>query len=325
MPEVSADTAFSRLEGWEQEDHLAALAAFASTCRVSRDPGEARICAAARDLAAASGALTDADAKAFFEAHFQPRPYAIEGLLTAYYTPVYDARRVADEAFTAPVRPRPADLPRNGGAYAARAAIDERPAPDALAWMRPEDLFFLQIQGSGVLIFPDGDRRRAVFDGSNGAAFLGIARPMRLRGLLANDETSADRIHAWLAEHRGPEAEMIMALDPRYVFLRLEADDGVEPSGAAGVRLVPGRSLAVDPSAHAMGDLFWIDAAAPALSGAFPTYRRLAIALDTGSAIRGQVRADLYTGRGPEAGTEAGRVRHTLRLYRFIPRPGEGS
>jgi membrane-bound lytic murein transglycosylase A len=110
-----------------------------------------------------------------------------------------------------------------------------------------------------------------------------------------------------------------MRLDRRYVFFRLEPDDGAEPAGAAGLRLIPGRALAVDPASHALGEVLWVDAAAPALSGAFPAYRRLAMALDTGGAIKGETRADLYMGRGPDAGAEAGRVRHVLRLFRLMP------
>ncbi len=110
-----------------------------------------------------------------------------------------------------------------------------------------------------------------------------------------------------------------MDLDRRYVFFRLEPDDGQTPVGAAGVRLTPGRAAAVDPAFHGMGELLWIDAEAPTLAGAFPRYQRLAMALDTGIAIKGESRADLYVGEGPDAGTEAGRVRHILRLYRLVP------
>jgi membrane-bound lytic murein transglycosylase A len=112
-----------------------------------------------------------------------------------------------------------------------------------------------------------------------------------------------------------------MRLNPRYVFFRTAPDDGKEPVGSAGVSLPPGRAIAVDPSRHAMGSLYWLDAAAPKLSGAFPTYRRLAVALDTGGAIKGDARADLYMGTGDAAGAEAGRVRHALRLYRLVPTP----
>jgi membrane-bound lytic murein transglycosylase A len=206
--------------------------------------------------------------------------------------------------------------------YADRAAIEGRPATDALAWMRAEDLFFMQIQGSGVLVFPDGGRQKAVFAGDNGAPFVGIAAPMRAQGLIAEQNGSAGAIHDWLAQHRGPDAQAVMALDPRYVFFSLTRDDGGDPFGAAGQRLVAGRSVAVDPAWHAMGELLWIDGETPALAGAMPSYRRLAVALDTGGAIKGQARADLYLGRGPAAGQEAGRVRHDLTLYRLVPRDG---
>ena len=194
------------------------------------------------------------------------------------------------------------------------------PAGDAAAWMRPEDLFFMQIQGSGVLVTPDGRRMRAVFAGSNGRPFVGIARVMRKSGLIDDAHSSGDAIRAWLAAHRGPEADAVMDQNPRYVFFSLVPDDGRQPSGAAGVPLPPGRALAMDASRHGFGELYWIDAAAPALAGAFPTYRRMAAALDVGGAIKGEVRADLYTGVGDEAGREAGRVRHVLRLYRLRPR-----
>jgi len=185
--------------------------------------------------------------------------------------------------------------------------------------MRPEDLFFLQIQGSGVLEFPDGRRTRALFDTVNGAPFVAIAASMRRQGLLAANQTSGDAIRAWLAAHRGPDADTVMRLNPRYVFFRLAPDDGREPAGAAGVALPAGRAVAIDPAEHAMGELLWLDGEAPTLSGAFPVYRRLVMALDIGGAIKGAARADLYLGRGPGAGAEAGRVRHDLRLYRLVP------
>jgi membrane-bound lytic murein transglycosylase A len=308
---------FAALPGWVEDDHAGAFAAFAAGCGAAHDSDLAETCREAR----AEGPLGEPDARRFLETHFRPERLATTGLLTAYFTPIYEARRQRDGEFTAPVRPRPDDLPRSaaiGGAYADRAEIDRWPSPDALAWMRPEDLLFLQIQGSGVLTFPAGERWRAVFDGANGAGFVGLAAPMRRLGLIGQD-TSGDAIRAWLADHRGQEADSVIEMDPRYVFFRLEPDDGAEPAGAAGYRLIPGRALAVDPALHGMGEVLWVDASAPSLPGAFPRYRRLAMALDTGSAIKGGVRADLYLGRGPGAGQEAGRVRHLLTLYRLVP------
>lgn len=320
-PEPAVSPAFAALAGWADDDHAAALSAFRRTCGAARDPAMAGVCRQAQAL----GAVGEGEARRFLESHFRPEPVGDAGLLTAYFAPVYEARDLPEGDFVAPVRPRPADLPEadwkagNDAPYADRATIEARPAMDALAFMRAEDLFFLQIQGSGVLLFPGGRRMQAVFDGVNGARFKGIAAPMREMGLLADNDTSGEAIRAWLASHRGREAQAVMQLNPRYVFFRLAPDDGVDPSGAAGVPLIPGRTVAVDVSRHSLGDLFWIDASAPALSGAFPSYRRLAVALDTGGAIKGDVRADLYLGRGPEAGAEAGRVRHTLHMYRLAP------
>jgi len=273
--------------------------------------------------------------KAFFEAFFQAeRLGTADGVLTAYFAPVYEARRTPDGEFSLPVRPKPADLVLgDGGAvlrtlpdgttepYPDRAAIEATPLDKPLAWMRPEELFFLQVQGSGTLVFEDGQRLKALYAANNGRPFAGIANPMRDRGLLARDNTSGDAIRAWLAAHRGPEADEIMRLNPRYAFFRLTPDDGKPPVGAANIPLPAGRAVAVDPGFHAMGELLWVDAEAPLLAGAFPAYRRLATALDTGGAIKGEVRADLYLGEGSAAGAEAGRVRHTLRLYRLVPRP----
>jgi len=111
-----------------------------------------------------------------------------------------------------------------------------------------------------------------------------------------------------------------MRLNPRYAFFKLGPDDGKPPVGAANLPLTAGRAIAVDPGFHPYGELLWVDAEAPMLAGAFPAYRRLVSALDTGGAIKGEVRADLYLGEGDAAGAEAGRVRHTLRLYRLMPR-----
>jgi membrane-bound lytic murein transglycosylase A len=299
----------------------------------------ARICRNARAI----GPLSADEARRFFEANFVAERSAGEGVLTAYFAPEYPARRAPDGEFSAPVRAKPADLKvvdaglfdpamtgRPGAAvdpgdgrlqpYPDRAAIESTPPGQALAWMRPEDLFFLQIQGSGVLTFEDGKRLKALYAANNGRPFVGVANVMRDRGLLARENTSGEAIRSWLADHRGPDADEIMRLNPRYAFFSLAPDDGRQPVGAANIPLPPGRGVAVDPAFHSMGEVFWLDAASPILAGAFPVYRRLVLALDTGGAIKGDVRADLYLGLGAAAGAEAGRVRHTLRMFRLVPK-----
>jgi membrane-bound lytic murein transglycosylase A len=315
----------SLLAGWDREDHAGALDMFRASCGVQKDVAWHEVCLRARDL----GPQDEVIAKAFWETNFRVVPVGApgaEGLLTGYFAPEYPARASRQGEFTAPVRPRPAELPAAdvgaGGGTAPwldREAIEESEEARPLAWMKPEDLFFLQIQGSGVLDFPDGRRLRAVYAANNGRPFTGIATPLRLRGVLASDNTSGEAIRAWLAENRGPDADAIMRLNARYIFFSLQPFDGREPAGAAGMTLTPGRALAVDPSRHDYGAVYWVDGEAPSLSGAFPTYRRLAMALDTGSAIRGEVRADLYLGTGQDAGAEAGRIKHRLKLWRLIP------
>ncbi|MFI4973761.1 MAG: MltA domain-containing protein [Caulobacterales bacterium] len=331
----------AQLPGWAQDDHAAALEAFIAACPANRDPAMDRACAAARRL----GPLDEAAARGFLEARFRTTLVGDVGLLTGYYSPDYEARAARDLEFSAPLLPRPTDLldvdaglldPARAGRrvaarrnasgelrpYDDRAAIEGRDPPEVLAWMRPEDLFFLQIQGSGALTFPDGRRLKAVFAGSNGLAFVAIGGIMAAQGLIPLGDASAQSVRAWLASHRGPQADAVMRLDPRYVFFRLISDDGSEPVGSAGVPLIAGRSIAIDPSAHPYGGLYWLDADAPGLPGARTRYRRLVVALDSGGAIQGATRADLYLGRGTAAGDEAGRVRHALRLYRLVPVDG---
>jgi membrane-bound lytic murein transglycosylase A len=317
---------WARLPGWSQEDHAAALDMFRASCGVEKDAAWREVCLRARDL----GPQDEVISKAFWETNFRVRPVgdggADEGLLTAYFAPEYPARTARSWPYTAPVRPKPADLPTadvgsNGGTqpWLDREAIEATAETRPLAWMKPEDLFFLQIQGSGVLDFPDGRKLKAVYAANNGQPFVGVATAMRQQGLLAADNTSGEAIRGWLADHRGPDADAIMRLNPRYIFFTLQPWDGKEATGAAGVTLTPGRALAVDPAKHDYGALYWIDGEAPSLTGAFPAYRRLAMALDTGSAIKGEVRADLYLGTGAAAGAEAGRVKHRLKLYRLTP------
>ncbi len=321
-PLQSSALSWGRLRGWDQEDHAAALDMFRASCGVEKDPAWREVCLRARDL----GPQDEVIAKAFWETNFRVRAVGEDGLLTGYFAPEYPAQAARGGPFTAPVRPRPTDLPTadvgsNGGTapWRDRAAIEATEETQPLAWMKPEDLFFLQIQGSGVLDFPDGRKLKAAYAANNGQPFVGVATAMRQQGLLAADNTSGEAIRGWLADHRGPDADAIMQLNPRYIFFTLQPWDGKEPTGAAGVALTPGRALAVDPARHDYGAIYWIDGEAPSLLGAFPMYRRLAMALDTGSAIRGDVRADLYLGTGAAAGAEAGRVKHRLKLYALTP------
>lgn len=334
---VARTVPIAALPGWDQENHLTALYAYADGCRVGREAQS--LCDQARAMITRGARLpTPTEARVFFEQNFDAAPAETAdgrpGLLTAYFAPEYPARRAWSPEFDAPVLARPADLERVDGRfmrrradgstvpYDDRAAIEGAARPEqAIAWMRAEDLFFMQIQGSGYLTFEDGGRARAAYAADNGLPFTGIARPMADRGLLPPNGTSGEAIRAWLAARRGAEARAVMALNPRYIFFRMDPDDGGQPNGAAAVPLPERRAIAVDPASWRYGDAVWIEADGGNLVGARASYRGLVMALDTGSAIRGPVRADLYLGRGDAAGLEAGAVRHPLRMWRLVPKP----
>lgn len=311
------------LPGWGAEDHLAAFQAYADGCRADRTAAGRTQCARAQHIRQTSKPVTPSMARDFFETGFYIAPAMTSdggpGLLTAYFAPEYSASRSRSAEFDTPVLAAPAGW-RRGQVLPDRAAIEAAPPTEALAWMRAEDLFFMQIQGSGYLTFEDGSHARAGYAADNGRTFAGIARPMAERGLLPRNGTSGEAIRAWLAAHRGPEAQAIMAMNPRYIFFKMDPDDGGDPPGAAGIPLPGRRSIAVDPAHWRYGDLAWIQADGGNLAGARRGYQGLVVALDTGSAIRGPVRADLYIGRGEAAGEEAGSVRHPLRMWKLVPR-----
>ncbi len=328
----------SNLPGWSDSDPFIAIEALRSTCTYRKGRQYAAVCQA---MAAQDFETVD-QIKTFLLSHLQIEPIDGQGLMTGYFVPDYDAAYAADGEFTQPVRMKPDDLvyvagaqmtpPQSGAKVAARksgsayvpyyvrADIEQMPVA-ATYYMRPEDYFFMQLQGSGFLDLPDGKRVYAAYAADNGQPFVGIAKVMVARGLLAQNQTSGDTIHQWLADHRGPEATAVMNANPRYGFFAIQPDQ-TEPLGAAGIPLPPGSAIAIDPAFHDLGDLFWLDANAGTLTDAFPAYQRLVAALDTGGAIKGNIRADLYIGHGTRAGVEAGRIKHTLHMWRIVPYTG---
>ena len=328
----------SDLPGWENTDPFIAIEALRATCQYKKGRQYAAICA---DMAR-QDFETPQQIMAFLNVHFRVEKVEGQGLLTGYFVPDYDAQLTPDAEFSQPVRTKPADLVVIPGSqltpassapkvaarrlgelyvpYFTRAEIEQLPA-NAQYYMRPEDYFFMQLQGSGFLDLPDGKRIYAAYAADNGWPFVGIAKTLTERGILDKTQTSGDNIHAWLAAHRGPEATEIMNTNPRYGFFAIQPDQ-TEPVGASGLALPSGSAIAIDPTQNDMGDLFWIDADAGALKDSFPAYQRMVAALDTGGAIKGKIRADLYVGHGQRAGSEAGRIKHTLRMWRLVPYMG---
>lgn len=278
-------------------------------------------------------------ALASFEALFSPvRVVAIEpdsqsveqtGLLTGYYEPFVEVRETRQGAFTQPLRLRPDDLisvnlgdfdeelagrslvgrAESGRLvhYRDRAEIENRNAGEVFAWGRPIDVFFLQIQGSGRLVFEDESQIRAAFSAHNGLPYRSIGRELIARGELELHAASKAGIENWLNEN-GPEATAeLFSVNPRYVFFAQEALDQPElgPRGSSGVALTPISSMAIDPAFHAHGVPVWLNADLPEA----PLWSGLVIAQDSGGAITGPLRGDFFWGWGEDAERRAGTTR----------------
>jgi membrane-bound lytic murein transglycosylase A len=267
------------------------------------------------------------------------------GRFTGYFEPFYEATSERTPEFSAPVYARPDDLvtvdlglfrPELAGQRIAGRVIEGAldPYPDhasinagalagrarILAWMRPTDLFFLQIQGSGRLSL-QGAELRIGYDGANGRPYTAIGRTLIAMGALTRKTVSMKTIRDWLDKARDADARAVRESNESFVFFRVldslpETDLG--PLGAEGTQLTPGRSLAVDPLYVAYGTPVWVSIAGSPESGKEPV-RRLLIAQDTGGAIKGPVRGDIFVGSGPMAGDVAGGFNEIGEMYMLLP------
>ncbi len=304
-------------------------------------------------LALDPDALDDALAQRYFETAFTP--FLIigggeaTGLFTGYFEPELRGSLTPDGQYGVPLYARPPELVTvDLGAFRSELAgerlagrveqgrllpFEDRAAIGAgalagrgleLVWIDdPVAAFFLQIQGSGRIVFEDGSARRIGYAASNGHPYYAIGRDLVARGVLDQEEVSLQLIRNWL-DANAPEATSVMALNASYIFFRWLPGDGSEsgPLGAAGVPLTPGRSLAVDNRFIPLGAPLWLESSAPAATPGAPDerLRRLVIAQDTGGAIRGPVRGDLYWGAGADAEWVAGHMRSSGRLFLLLPR-----
>lgn len=340
--------AFSDLEGWAEDDHGAALQALLRSC--ARMTARPHTIPERRDAWLAvcdAAAWTDAeDARQLFETRFEA--FALrygdreDGLLTGYYEPELRGSRIPTPEFYHPLYVRPADLVTvNLGRFAedlqgrqlvgrledgslvpypTRAEI----AAGALAGENAELLwvddpiaaFFLEIQGSGRVVLPDGELIRVGYAAKNGHPYRAIGRVLVEMGEMTLEQVSLPAIRQWLLDNPD-RAQMVMNANPSHVFFReLEAEG---PLGSEGVVLTPGRSLAVDRRHLHMGTPVWIDGSLPGIAGGAPL-RRLVVAQDTGGAIVGELRGDLFWGPGLEAEDLAGHMREPARFVILLPR-----
>ncbi|WP_137157013.1 murein transglycosylase A [Rhizobium sp. FKL33] len=295
---------------------------------------------------------TPAEARRFFETHLRPfriqRNDGAAGFVTAYYEPVVDVSDHPDDLFRHPFYRRPEDLidldddnrPEDlDASYAfARREPDGSMAPFfdrgeidrgalqgrglEIAWARSRvDVFFAHVQGAARLRYPDGAIRRITYAAKAGHPFSGIGRRLIDLGEIAEADISMQSIRAWLAAHEDRQDEILWS-NRSYIFFRDAevSDPALGPIAAAKVALQPMRSIAVDRLIHTFSSLFYLSSDSLAhLTGGNP-FRRLMIALDTGTAIVGPARADIFTGSGDEAGALAGNVRNEADFFILLPR-----
>ena len=355
-----APVAWSDITGWNEDDHLAAYKTFRDSCKPiaaqTKPPSEPKAlgsslrdpCRIARGLELSDGTK----AKAFFEEHFLPlrisRLGEPEGFVTGYYEPIVDGSRTENEVYKVPVYRRPsnlfvrgatqssAGLPNGGKVfrkigrrklvpYYDRTEIEDGAIEGRgleICWLKDQtDLLFSQIQGSARVSLDDGSTVRINYDAHNGYPYTPVGRILIERNIIPRDQMSMQKIREWMTAN--PDgANELRRQNKSYVFFReVNLSDKDEAVGAQGVPLTPGRSIAVDKALHVYGTPFFIEGELPIETETSKTpFRRLMIAQDTGSAIVGPARADLYLGAGVEAGKAAGRFRHSMRFVMLLPK-----
>lgn len=250
-----------------------------------------------------------------------------EGMLTSYYEPELQASRLPTAEFNIPLHAMPLGRTAKSGAWYTRQQIETLPAAQAalqgrvIAWLNdPVEAMVLHIQGSGRLQLREVDGRvrqvRVAYAGTNDQPYRSIGKWLLDQGLVR--DATWPGIKAWIAQNPQRTQELMWS-NPRYVFFREEALEGVDasfgPKGAQGVALTPGRSIAVDRGSIPYGTPVWLHSTGPLVN-----LSRLVVAQDTGSAIVGAVRADYFMGWGHEAGELAGRIKQNLRLWALWPK-----
>jgi len=302
---------FADLVGWAEDDHAAAFDVFLGTCPDMDDPDWRAVCKFAQ---------ARPDPREFFELLF--RPVLIddghEALFTGYFEPELDGSRSPSGRFKYPIYRMPREAIANNPWLTRRQILDGGALAGRdleIAWVDdPVELFFLQIQGSGRVRLQNGSYLRVGYRGANGHPYRSIGVELVRRGVYEPHQVSAEVIKNWV--RRNPdEGRELLFHNPSYVFFRevsqVPADKG--PLGAMNRSVTTMRTVAVDPAFISLGAPVWIEKA-----GEKPLHR-LMIAQDTGSAIKGAQRADVFFGTGDEAGREAGTLRDPGRLVVLLP------
>jgi membrane-bound lytic murein transglycosylase A len=354
-PAKLSATGFADIDGWSGDDHEAALACFRISARrmavrpyTTKALGVQGAALARIGEAALSGSFAGNGARAFFERHFTPfriEPHSGAGFVTGYFEPELEASPVRTARFSYPLYSRPPDLAgiddstrppgmdpsfmfarRTTGGF---AEYFDRPAIEAgalsgqgleLAWIEsPVDGFFIHIQGSARLLMPEGEVWRISYAAKSGHPFTPIGAWLVANGQLTREEVTMDSIRQWLLADP-VRARELMNRNRSFIFFQrtVQENPDLGPVAAAGVALTPGRSLAIDHRLHTFSTPIFVKTREnlPQQSAQF---RRLMIAQDTGSAIIGPARGDIFIGSGREAGSVAGAIKHAADFVLLMP------
>ncbi|CAN5491408.1 hypothetical protein BH10PSE7_BH10PSE7_33350 [soil metagenome] len=346
---------FDSIEGWATQDHALALAAFRRSCTEIANEGNAFARAVSfggtrQDWLPVCNALNSrTEARRFFERYFMPLavhdPVRPEGLFTGYFEPEARGSRTQASDYDVPVYAKPPDLTafnektekRLGVRYG--RLVDGKPEryftrreieDGALAgqgleliWLSDwADAFFMQVQGSGRVRLDDGTLMRFSYAAKSGQPYTGIGGLLVDRGVLTRDDMSMQAIRAWM--EKDPQAARdLMWENKSFVFFRevpIE-DPSLGPPGAQKVSLTPLASLAVDRRFWMFGTPVWLDTMAPSgKDRALEPFRRLMIAQDTGTAIKGHARGDVFWGAGEAAAITAGHMKSPGSMTVLLPR-----
>lgn len=343
-PGIGRDVAFRDIPGWGRDSQAAAWPALLKSCDklATRDPAWLEPCRQARLLTSPD----DAQARAFFETWFRASVVngdaSRDGLITGYYEPLLHGSFTRTERFRFPLYRRPDDLltidltslypelkgrPVRGRLegnrvvpYYDRGTIARERSPLAgneLLWVDdPVQAYLLQVQGSGRVQLPDGGQVAIGYADQNGHPYRSLGGHLIEIGALKREEVTMPKVKEWIAAHPA-DTEQLLNSNPSFVFFRLSDAGADGPTGSLGVALTPERSVAVDPSFIPLGLPLWLDTTLP--DGG--RYQRLVLAQDTGGAIKGAVRADVFFGQGERAEQLAGEMKQPGQLYVLRPKP----
>ncbi|WP_373235485.1 murein transglycosylase A [Cohaesibacter celericrescens] len=355
-------TGFTELEGWAEEDHKAAFAAFrhSSSYLLQSPPTSREKSARAQDLLLiaqkafdCSQDLNAQQARCFFEDNFQPYQLQQHGLLTGYYQPQFEGRRTPDADFCHPLYKRPGDLIPISSKQALAAGFTKetsfaRETEQGLAfhlsrseimaggldglglelvWLKdPLDVYIIHIQGSARIVLEDETILRVAFDGKSGHPYQSLGKILIKKGIFSADTITMDGLMAYI-KALGDAGSKLLAENPSYIFFKQVQSDGNKlvqdpdqgPVAAAGIPLVAMRSMAVDRHRHTFGLPFWLQTNLPSGENEQTPFNQLVFAHDTGSAITGAARGDLFVGTGAQAGQLAGRLQQQTAFFCLMP------